>query len=272
MGTGQHGQMVDKPIYRLYYRSGAETGYGSMLDHLEASAVVLFGELHGNPVVHWLQFEVTKDLFSRVGQRLIVGAEMFEADDQIIIDEYLAGTIGHDSLTAEAKVWDNYETDYQPIMEFSHDHGIPFIGTNVPRRYAGVVARSGLGALETLSDQAKQWIAPLPIPLDLQSPTYHDLLEISAAHGMDGENFAGAQAIKDATMAHFIRANLSAERLFLHLNGEFHSRGFGGICWYLKQAQPDLAVVTITSVEGQTLDLPGDYVGSADYILVVPQS
>ena len=67
-------RMIDKPAYRLFDRSGAETRYGTMLDHLAISAVVLFGELHNDPSVHWLQFEVTKDLFSRVRERLIVGA------------------------------------------------------------------------------------------------------------------------------------------------------------------------------------------------------
>jgi uncharacterized iron-regulated protein len=264
--------MIDKPAYRLFDRNGAETRYGTMLDHLASSAVVLFGELHINPIVHWLQFEVAKDLFARVRERLIVGAEMFEADDQIIIDEYMAGTIGHDTLIAEAKVWDNYETDYRPIVEFAHTHGIPLIGTIIPRRYASLVARSGLRALEELSDQAKQWIAPLPIPLDLTSPTYRDLLDIGSAHGMDAENFLAAQAIKDATMAHFILRNRSPEKLFLHLNGEYHSRRFGGIFWYLKLAQPELAIVTITSVEGETLDFLDDYRDVADYTLVIPQS
>lgn len=264
--------MIDKPAYRLFDRAGKETRYGTMLDHLETAAVVLFGELHIDPIVHWLQFEVTKDLFTRVRERLIVGAEMFEADDQIIIEEYLAGTIGHGALIAEAKVWDNYDTDYRPIVEFANDHGIPFIGTNIPRRYAGLVARSGLVALEGLSEQAKQWIAPLPIPLYLTSPTYHDLLDLGRAHGMDAENFLAAQAVKDATMAHFILANLSPDKLFLHLNGEYHSRRYGGIYWYLKQAQPELAIVTITSAEGKTLDFLDDYRDVADYTLVIPQS
>jgi uncharacterized iron-regulated protein len=271
-GEKEDAPMIDKPAYRLFDRNGAEVRYGAMLDHLAASAAVLFGELHIDPIVHWLQFEVAKDLFARVRERLIVGTEMFEADDQIIIDEYMAGTIGHETLTAEAKVWKNYETDYRPIVEFAHDHGIPFIATNIPRRYASLVARGGLGVLETLSDQAKQWIAPLPVPLDLKSPTYRDLLDLGRAHGMDAENFLAAQAIKDATMAHFIFMNLSPGKLFVHLNGEYHSRRFGGIYWYLKQAQPDLAIVTITNVEGKSLDFLDEYRDVADYTLVIPQS
>ena len=42
------------------------------------------------------------------------GAEMLEADNQLIVDEYLAGLIEHEHLVNEAKVWENYETDYRP--------------------------------------------------------------------------------------------------------------------------------------------------------------
>lgn len=264
--------MIDKPAYRLFDRHGAETRYGAMLDHLTTSAIVLFGELHDNPIVHWLEFEVTKDLFARVGGRLIVGAEMFEADDQIIIDEYMSGMIGEATLAEEAKTWHNYETDYKPIVEFTHDHGIPFIATNIPRRYASLVAVDGLGALEKLVDEAKQWIAPPPIQLDLASPNYPRLLEIGKAHGMGGETFFEAQSIKDATMAHFILKYRTPEKLFFHLNGEFHSQAYSGIFWYLTQAQPNLAIVTVNSVEGETLDFRGDYRDVADYTLVIPQS
>jgi len=264
--------MIDKPAYRLFDRRGVETFYGAMLDHLTTSVIVLFGELHNNPVVHWLEFEVTKDLFARVGKRLIVGAEMFETDDQIIIDEYMSGVIGEATLAEEAKIWHNYETDYKPIVEFAHDHGIPFIATNIPRRYANLVAVDGLGALEDLADQTKQWIAPLPIRLDRTSPNYPRLLDIGKAHGMDNENFFAAQSIKDATMAHFILKNRASDKLFLHLNGEFHSKAYSGIFWYLKQAQPDLAIVTVNSVEGETLDFRDDYRDVADYTIIIPQS
>lgn len=264
--------MIDKLAYRLFDRNGAETRYGAMLDHFSTSAIVLFGELHDNPIVHWLEFEVTKDLFARVGERLVVGAEMFEADDQIIIDEYMSGMTGEATLAEETKVWHNYKTDYKPIVEFAHDHSIPFIATNIPRRYANLVAVEGLGVLEKLSDQTKHWIAPLPIQLDRTSPNYARLLDIGKAHGIEGETFFAAQSIKDATMAHFILKNRATEKLFFHLNGQFHSQTYSGIFWYLTQAQPDLAIVTVNSVEGETLDFLDDYRDVADYTLVIPQS
>ena len=262
----------DKPAYRLYDRNGRGITYAEMLGHLGDVTVVLFGELHDNPIVHWLQLEVTKDLFAVRKRSLVLGAEMFEADDQIILDEYLAGTIGDDHLKKEAKIWDNYETDYRPLVEFAKVHGLRFIATNVPRRYASLAAWKGLKALSGLSDESKRWIAPLPIRLDLKSPTYRDLLDLSVAHGIRAKNFLAAQAIKDATMAHFILRNLKAGDLFIHFHGEYHARKYGGICWYLRRASRDLRAATITAVTAKTLEFADDYSGLADYTLVIPHT
>ncbi|MDH4233274.1 MAG: ChaN family lipoprotein [Nitrospirota bacterium] len=262
----------DKPAYRLYDKNGGEITYRKMLEQLSDFSVVLFGELHNNPVVHWLQLEVTKDLFSIRRRALVLGAEMFEADDQIILDEYLSGTIGEDHLKKEAKIWDNYETDYRPLVEFAKAHRLRFIATNVPRRYASLAARKGLKALTGLPDESKRWIVPLPIRVDLKSPTYRDLLDLSAAHGIKAKNFLAAQAIKDATMSHFILKNLTPGGLFIHFHGEYHTRKYGGICWYLRKASKDLRAATITAVEAKTLEFIDDYSGLADYTLVIPHT
>ena len=91
--------------------------------------------------------------------------------------------------------------------------------------------------------------------------------------GHMGENFPKAQAIKDATMAHFILKNYQAGQLFLHLNGSYHSDNYEGILWYLQQQKPHLKVVTLSSVYQPTIrELLPDNKGKADFILAVPES
>jgi uncharacterized iron-regulated protein len=262
----------DKPAYRLFDKEGKEIVYGSMLDVLTTVDIILFGEIHNDPIDHWLQFELAKDLFSLGKRTVIIGAEMFEADDQLILDEYLAGLISHEHLVKEAKIWDNYDTDYRPIVTFAQQHGIRFIATNIPRRYASLVAREGLKALECLSDEAKRWIAPLPIRLDLMTPTYKDILDLSMTHGIEPENFLSAQAVRDATMASFILGNRTPGSLFLHYHGEYHSRKYGGIYWYLKQAEPNLTMTTIISIEEKTIEFREEHLGLGDYLLITPHS
>ena len=271
----QRGQIPDdKPAYRLYDGGGVEIKYQEMLDRCVRSDVILFGEIHDHPLVHWLQLKLTRDLFEIRKGDLMLGAEMLEADNQLIVDEYLSGLIGHEHVMKEAKVWDNYDTDYRPLVDVAKEHGLRFIATNIPRRYAALVAREGMTALERLSDEAKRSIAPLPIPFDLSTPGYQHVMEIGMAHGahMDARNFVAAQAVKDATMAYFILKNRGPKDLFIHYNGDYHSKNYGGICWYLKRYDPDISVRTISSVSRDTPVFDDECRGLADIVLVVPEA
>jgi len=259
----------EKRSYQLYSMEGKPLEYSQLVKEAAAADVVLFGELHNNPIVHWLQLELTKDLHSK--GKIALGAEMFESDDQLIIDEFLAGRIKHKHLVSEAKVWNNYGTDYQPLMEFAKENQLQFIATNVPRRYANLVAREGLEGLNTLRDEAKQYVAPLPVEVDMETPGYPEMLAMDMGHGsgMTALTMVHAQAIKDATMAHFILQNQRAGTTFIHYHGDFHSRNFGGIYHYLKKAKPDLKVLVISSTEGEVDKLDKDQQGLGNLILVV---
>lgn len=80
-----------KTAYRIFDQQGHEQDYGQMLQTLTSADVILFGELHDNPICHWLQRELAQDLLTEKKTDLILGAEMFEADDQIIIREIPQG-------------------------------------------------------------------------------------------------------------------------------------------------------------------------------------
>lgn len=271
----QHGTNPDtEPLYRLYDREGRRIEYQEILDSCVRADVILFGEIHDHPLVHRLQLELTRDLVEIKKGDLMLGAEMLEADNQLIVDEYLAGLIEHEHLLREAKVWDNYENDYRPLVDVAKEHGLRFIATNVPRRYAGLVSREGMKALERLSDEAKRSIAPLPIALNLSAPGYGKVMEIGMAHGahMDAQNFVAAQAVKDATMAYFILKNRGPKDLFLHFNGDYHSKSYGGIFWYLKRYDPDVTVRTISSVGRDAPGFDDAYKDLADIVLVVPET
>ena len=89
--------------------------------------------------------------------------------------------------------------------------------------------------------------------------------------GHGGDNFPRAQAIKDATMAHFILTNYQPGSMFLHLNGTYHSDNFEGILWYLKRERPDLRYRSISTVsQEEPTKLEAEHLGKADFILCVP--
>ena len=196
---------------------------------------------------------------------------MFEADDQMIINEYLSGKYDYKTFAKEMKLWPNNKTDYQPLMDYALKYQLGFIATNIPRRYANMVYKDGFGPLNSLTDKGRQFIAPLPIAYDKDLPGYQKMVEMAGGHG--GENLPKAQAIKDATMAHFILKNWKKGQTFIHYNGTYHSNNFEGISWYLNQEKGGLKIITIAAVEQDQLDsLSAENIGIADFIICTPST
>jgi len=257
---------AQKAPYVIYNAKGKKVSYEKMLKSLEEKDMVLFGELHNNPIAHWLQYELTSDLYAK--RTLILGAEMVEADNQDELDAYLAGTIDYKALDSTARLWNNHKTDYAPLVDFAKDKKLVFVASNVPRRYASVVYKGGFEALDTLSVEEKSWIAPLPIAFDPELPGYQNILKMMGDHG--SPTLVMAQAIKDATMAHFILKNYKEGSLFLHYNGAYHSNNYEGILWYLKKDRPDLQYSTISTVmQDNVHKLEDENKGIADFIICV---
>jgi len=264
----------DLPAYKLYNAKGKSADFGKLVEAASEADIVLFGELHNNPVCHWLQLELTRALYELKGDKLMLGAEMFEADNALIIREYLSRKVNDRNFESEARLWPNYKTDYKPLLVYARDNGIPFIATNIPRRYASLVNREGFEGLSELSPEALQYIAPLPPAYDPELPGYKGMIEMmGGAGGHVNENLPKAQAIKDATMAHFILKNFSSGGLFLHFHGTYHSDNYEGIVWYLKNQNPDLKILTIKSAEQVSVDsLEEANSGKADFTLVIPET
>ena len=59
-------QAFDKPAYVLYNAKGKKVTYAKMLKDLRTQDVVLIGELHNNPISHWLELEITQALSESV--------------------------------------------------------------------------------------------------------------------------------------------------------------------------------------------------------------
>lgn len=258
----------DKQPYQLYNKDGKKTTYKKLLKAAGDTEVVLFGEHHDNALVHWLQLELTKDLAEK--KNLVLGAEMIEADNQDELNQYLKGQIDQKAFDTLARLWNNHKTDYKPLVDFAKERKFPFIATNIPRRYASMVYKKGFEALDSLSDEEKTWMAPLPVAYDASLPGYLKMLEMMGGHG--GDNLPKAQAVKDATMAHFIAQNLKPDTVFVHYNGTYHSDFFEGINWYLKKAKPGIKIVTIAAVSQKDIEkLEEEHLKKADFILVVDE-
>jgi len=264
-----HASVAQKmDAYQIYTAKGKKTTYKKLVKAADKSDIILFGELHNNAISHWLELEVLKSIAET--KAVTVGAEMFEADNQEPLNLYLSDSIDAKGLDTTARLWNNFRTDYQPLVDFAKSKQFPFIATNVPRRYASKVYKGGFGSLDTISDLEKTWIAPLPIAYDSSLSGYVEMLKMMGGHG--GDNLPRAQALKDATMAHFILANYNPNSTFIHYNGAYHSDDYQGILWYLKLQKPELNYLTITTVtQANVYELSAKAKQKADFIIVVDE-
>jgi hypothetical protein len=287
---------AQKSAYTLFREDGKKVKYEKMAEAAAEADIVLFGEYHTNPISHWLQLELTTDLYDLRGEGLILGAEMFEADNQLILNEYLAGQITEKKFEEEARLWKNYSTDYKPLVQVAKENELTFVATNIPRRYANMVFKKGVLSLDSLSDEAKTYIAPLPLDYDTSLNCYKQMMgggdspmgeaktpksdtiapmgEAKSPMGGHGStNLADAQAIKDATMTYFIMEYWEPGKLFVHYNGAYHSDDFESMNWFLKRANPDLKIVTISTVSQDDVEaLEEESEGKADFIIAVPSN
>lgn len=242
---GQTGKM-----YQFYNKKGKAVSFENMAKSLLGYDVILYGEYHNNSTNHWLQLQLAKYMINQKGKKVVLGAEMFERDNQEALNKYLSGLYDDQQLKETVRLWSNYNTDYKPLVDLAKTEKIPFIATNIPRRYASVVAKRGLDDLNLISENEKKWIVKLPFPIDYQAPGYPEMLDMIGNHDeLKAKQFIAAQAIKDATMAESILHNIQQNSTFIHFNGDYHSKNYGGIYWYLKNYNPLLKVAVIQIVE-----------------------
>ncbi len=238
----------DKPAYQLYNQKGKIAKYDKMIKDLAEADMVFFGEYHTNPISHWLQIEMAKSFYEVKKEKLVFGAEMFENGNQLVLNEYLAGFYPEKKMIPEmTQMWGNYKTDYKPLVEFAKENKLRFIATNIPRRYASMINKKGMEALDLLSPQALAMIGPLKEHFD--ASVYADMKDKMGGHVPPNMlNIQMAQASKDATMAYFSAENFNKGDLYFHMDGAYHSDNSRGIIWWVNKIKPGLNIKSITTV------------------------
>ena len=260
--------------YALFDHSGKLTFYAAMMDSLSRADVVFFGEMHNCPITHWMEQNVLQTLVARFGKEVMVGAEMFESDNQLILDEYLQRRISGERFEAECRLWPNHSTDYAPLLSIAYDNHLPFIATNVPRRYANAVKEHGLTWLDSLSRASRAYLPPLPIYVERDS-TAEKAFEVMGAmvqHSGKG-HYVEAQALKDAAMAWSIAQNWQPNTHFIHFNGSYHTDFRKGIIEQLLRYCPQLRIALVTAVRQESVEaLDEVQLGRSDFYICVPET
>lgn len=238
--------------YRVYDAQGNPASLEKIIDAGGKMDVIFLGEQHDDAVGHFLEAEIFKQIFEKYGKqrKVALSMEMFERDEQIVLDEYLKNLITEKKFLDDSRPWGNYKTDYRPLVEFAKANNLDVIAANAPRRYVNMVSRNGRDSLNALSPTAKSWLAPLPYaePSETYAKKFTALMGGSNEANMGIKNILASQSLWDATMAdsmaNYLKRNKNA--LIVQLNGSFHSENRLGTVEHLLRDQPKAKVLVVT--------------------------
>ncbi|MEJ7624618.1 MAG: ChaN family lipoprotein [Pyrinomonadaceae bacterium] len=243
---------LDEQQYRVFDAAGNPSSIDAIVAATRSSQAIFLGEMHDDAVGHAVQLEVFRRTVENAknGRKVALSLEMFERDVQIVLDEYLSGSISEAHLISSGRAWGNYKTDYKPLVELAKQRKLDVIAANAPRRYVNMVSRNGRGALASLSSQAKQWLAPLPFgdPSVAYAKKFKGLMGPSAEAQMGIENILASQSLWDATMADSVARYLKRHdgALVVHLNGGFHTESRLGTVEHLAKYRPQAKTLVVT--------------------------
>ena len=236
--------------------------FETMLADLARADAVFVGEQHDDPNTHRLELAIVEGL-TRRGVPVVVAMEMFERDVQDPVDHYAAGTITEEQFLKDARPWPRYATDYRPILEFAKANKLPIVASNVPRRVASEVGKTGLSGVDGLGADRRLAARELQCPT---SGSYFDrFVEAMGGHSGATSNFYFAQCVKDETMGESVAdtfQKMPGHVVIVHFAGAFHSDFGEGTAESARRRMPGrrIAVIAILPVA----DLDAAKSGEAD--------
>lgn len=251
--------------YLIYStREGKVIEPSKIIEDFESYDVLFYGEQHTDVITHNVQLLLLQLIFEKYGNKTTLSMEMFDRDVQYILDEYLIGRIKESYFTKDSKCWGNYK-DYRPMVEFAKTKKFYVIAANAPFRYVSLVNKFGIDTLKILTDQAKQAMAPLPY--NIASGDYAEKLRKLGEDEPSKKkknkkntpvdssktkkiNILPGHSLWDATMAYSVyqyHKSHPNSKIF-HLNGSFHTEEYFGIFQRLKEFDPNIKLLVITSV------------------------
>ena len=238
--------------FRVFDAKGNAATVSQVITAIGKSDIVFLGENHDDATAHYLQAEILRKVFENYAKnrRVTLSMEMFERDVQTVIDEYLKDLITEKKFLDDSRPWNNYKTDYRPLLEFAKQHNLPVIAANAPRRYVNMVSRNGREPLDQLSPAAKKWLAPLPYsaPSVEYSRKFNALMGNASGETHAPSKVLEAQALWDATMAFSIFEFTKTEKnaLVIHLNGSFHTENRLGTAEQFLKLNPNAKITVVT--------------------------
>ncbi|GGB00025.1 hypothetical protein GCM10007414_11430 [Agarivorans gilvus] len=241
-----------------------------LAQQLADSQVVLFGEFHTHPAIHLAQLRLFAALYQQ-NHQLSLSMEQFDRSQQAVLNQYLDEQIGEEWLVKQTKAWDNYRSDYRPLVEFAKQQQLEIIAANAPRKHVRCLGRQGLDYLQQLPSNQRQQLAET---FTIEDPAYRQRLFGNAHHGdeQQTQNHFIAMLAWDDTMAESIAKHaLNSGQQIMHTVGNFHIEQRQGTYSRVKQrlhGQKVSSVVALSEREFTSLSA-AEKQQKGDYLIIV---
>lgn len=258
--------------YKIYDTKTKQTiSIDRIVADCAAADVLFFGEEHNDSAGHYMEAEIFKALHQKFGDNLSLSLEMFETDNQIALNDYLAGFIPEDRFSKDVRLWSNYK-DYRPMIEYAKQNHLHVIAANPPRRYVSMVSRRGMKSLDSLSKESKKFLPPLPY--DTLSGRYREKFAdiMKGSPGADNPRVYYSQNLWDAGMSYSIYKFLKKHKhqKIFHCVGRFHCDEKLGTLAQLQKRKPGLKILNISSFSDASFSNPDwdKFSNLGDYIIL----
>jgi uncharacterized iron-regulated protein len=247
---------------------------------MSQSDIVFVGEFHNHIEGHKIELELLKYFHTNVTvERFALSVEMFERDTQALLTGYLNNELAEGFFTNNSRPWNNYETDYKPLIEYMKLSKRHVIASNIPRRYAAMVSQGNENDLWTMPDVERSYMTDkIYAPHDRYYKIFYDMFKPQNWTDEKIELYYRAQCIKDDTMAmsiaEYVNAGQGAPTKIMSVTGSFHVDYHLGTLDRVKLRLPNIKTLLISIVPwnpSEPVD-PKEFLDLADVVIFAAEN
>lgn len=192
-----------------------------MITGIRGNRLIYIGETHDNPASHRLQLDIIQDLNAKGDQPIAVGMEMFNPNQQSVLDAWIRGNLNEKEFIQQSNWYKSWRIDYayyRDLLNTLRELNIPIVALNISRQ-----------------DKMAAMSGNTPLPTDIDPYYRQTMLAYFDGHSHGSANpdsFIQIQSLWDDTMAQSIVTFLQHPEHLNHqmivLAGDNHIRhGYG---------------------------------------------
>lgn len=249
-------------------RDGKTISHEEMKNEIINARIIIIGENHSNRLHHDFQLQILETLHSeRIP--IAIGLEMFRADSQGALDEWVKGTLSlQDFLEVYYDNWSFSWDLYKDIFLYARDNKIPMVGLNISRNITKKIAQYGFSSL---TDEELEYL-PQGITCSITSAYKEFIKRVYKGHDFVNEkifdNFCEAQMVWDSTMAWNVMKYMKKNpaRVMVVLTGTGHAWKMG--LPSKLQRDPRFSYIVLLPEKPGSIDRRNITIKEADYLIL----